>query len=94
MITTNLGRHMRWNDRRPHRFKAARELGLEQVPVLVARRHTHKQARVYRIAVIIPSARARSGFQPVAYRSFVMQVANYDHGTLGFKSKELAKLIG
>jgi DNA modification methylase len=76
------------------RWKAAKQLNLEQVPVHVAADLTPEQARAYRIADNQTASIAGWDFQLLPFELAELQDADFDLGLLGFSSDELAKIMG
>jgi ParB-like chromosome segregation protein Spo0J len=76
------------------RFKAAQKLGLEQVPVHVAKDLSPEQIKAYRIADNQTASLADWNYDLLPIELGELQVANYDLGLLGFDQDELAKLLG
>lgn len=75
------------------RLKAAKKLGLERVPVIVATHLTPDQVRAYRIADNKTAELAEWNYDLLPLELSALQEANYDLGLLGFNSEELAKLM-
>jgi hypothetical protein len=75
------------------RFKAATKLGLEKVPVHVAKDLTPDQIKAYRIADNKTAELAEWNFELLPIEIGELQSCNYDLGLLGFDSEELAKLL-
>ena len=76
------------------RFKAAQKLGLEKVPVHVAKDLTPEQIKAYRIADNQTASLADWNYDLLPIELGELQAANYDLGLLGFDQDELAKLLG
>jgi DNA modification methylase len=76
------------------RLLAARELGLERVPVHVATDLTPDQIRAYRIADNQSASLASWDYKLLPLELAELQQANYDLGLLGFSADELARLVG
>jgi DNA modification methylase len=76
------------------RWKAAKQLNLEQVPVHVAADLTPEQARAYRIADNQTASIAGWDFDLLPFELAELQDADFDLGLLGFSSDELAKIMG
>lgn len=76
------------------RFKAAQQLGLEQVPVHIARDLSADQIRAYRIADNQTATIAEWDFDLLNVELNQLQSAEYDLGLLGFDADELAKIMG
>ena len=75
------------------RFKAAQRLGLEKVPVHVAKDLTPEQIRAYRIADNQTASLATWDYDLLPIEIAGLKEANYDLGLLGFDPDELAKLL-
>lgn len=75
------------------RFKAAQKLGLEKVPVHVAKDLTPEQIRAYRIADNQTASLATWDYDLLPIELAGLKEANYDLGLLGFDPDELAKLL-
>lgn len=76
------------------RWKAAKKLGLEQVPVHVATDLTPEQIRAYRLADNQTATIADWDMQLLPIELASLQDADYDLGLLGFSNEELAKIMG
>ncbi|MFM2094103.1 MAG: Modification methylase DpnIIB [Planctomycetota bacterium] len=76
------------------RYKASQKLGLEKVPVHVARDLTPEQIKAYRIADNKTSELAEWNYDLLPIELADLQACNYDLGLLGFDQDELAKLLG
>jgi hypothetical protein len=76
------------------RLKAAKKLGLERVPVLVASHLTPEQVRAYRIADNRSAEIAEWNYDLLPIEIAALKEANYDLGLLGFDPEELAKIMG
>jgi len=76
------------------RLKAAKKLGLERVPVVVASHLTPDQVRAYRIADNKTAELAEWDYDLLPIEIDALKEANYDLGLLGFDSEELAKIMG
>lgn len=76
------------------RFKAAVKLGLESVPVHVARDLSPEQIRAYRIADNRTAENAEWDYNLLPIELLGLQEADYDLGLLGFDPDELARLLG
>ena len=76
------------------RWKAAAKLGLERVPVHVARELTPEQAKAYRIADNKTSDLATWNLELLSGELAELQALDVDLGLLGFDEDELAKLLG
>ncbi|MBX3433282.1 MAG: ParB N-terminal domain-containing protein [Pirellulales bacterium] len=75
------------------RYKAAQLLGLEKVPVHVARDLTPAQLKAYRIADNKSSELATWNYDLLPIELGDLQSSGYDLGLLGFNQDELAKLL-
>jgi DNA modification methylase len=75
------------------RYKAALKLGLEKVPVHVAKDLTAEQIRAYRIADNQTASLATWDYDLLPIELAGLKEANYDLGLLGFDTDELAKLL-
>ena len=76
------------------RFKAAQQLGLEKVPVHVAKDLSPEQIKAYRIADHQTASLADWNYDLLPIELEELQAANYDLGLLGFDQDELAKILG
>ncbi len=76
------------------RFKAAKKLGLQQVPVVVANDLTPDQVRAFRIADNKTAELAEWNYDLLPIEIEALKEANYDLGLLGFDYEELAKIMG
>ena len=76
------------------RYLAARRLGLESVPVHVARELSPEQVRAYRIADNQTATLAEWDFDLLPLELADLQAAHYDLDLLGFDPDELARLLG
>jgi len=76
------------------RFKAAHKLGLEKVPIHVAKDLTPEQIKAYRIADNKTAELADWNYDLLPIELGELQAANYDLGLLGFDQDELAKIMG
>lgn len=76
------------------RFKAAKKLGLTQVPVHVATDLSADQIRAYRIADNQTATIADWDFKMLPLELADLQAANYDLGLLGFDQDELVRIMG
>jgi len=76
------------------RFKAAQKLGLEKVPVHVAKDLMPEQIKAYRIADNKTAELAEWNYDLLPIELADLQACNYDLGLLGFDQDELAKLLG
>jgi DNA modification methylase len=75
------------------RFKAAQKLGLEKVPVHVARDLSPEQIKAYRIADNKTAELAEWNYDLLPIELADLQACNYDLGLLGFDPDDLAKLL-
>ena len=75
------------------RYKAALKLGLEKVPVHVAKDLTPEQARAYRIADNKSAELSDWNYDLLPIELAGLQEMNYDLGLLGFDQDELARLL-
>lgn len=75
------------------RFKAAQKLGLEKVPVHVAKDLSPEQVRAYRIADNQTASLASWNYDLLPIELAGLKEANYDLGLLGFDPDELARLL-
>jgi DNA modification methylase len=75
------------------RYKAALHLGLEKVPVHVAKDLTPEQIKAYRIADNKTAELAEWNLELLPIELGELQACNYDLGLLGFDEEELAKLL-
>ena len=75
------------------RYKAALKLGLEVVPVHVAKDLTPEQIKAYRIADNKTSDLSDWNYELLPIELAELQSMNYDLGLLGFDQDELAKLL-
>ena len=75
------------------RFKAAKKLGLEKLPVHVATDLTPEQIKAYRIADNQTATLAEWNFELLPIELADLQAANYDLSLLGFDQDELAKIL-
>ncbi len=75
------------------RWKAAQKLGLEKVPVHVARDLSPEQIKAYRIADNQTASLAEWNYDLLPLELADLQAANYDLGLLGFDAEELAKIL-
>lgn len=76
------------------RLKAARKLGMTEVPVHIATDLTAEQIRAYRIADNQTATIADWNFDLLPIEILALQDAHYDLGLLGFDAEELAKILG
>jgi len=75
------------------RYKAAQKLGLEKVPVHVARGLTPEQIKAYRIADNRTADLAEWDYDLLPLELGELRSADYDLALLGFDEVELAKLL-
>jgi DNA modification methylase len=75
------------------RYKAAQKLGLEKVPVHVAKDLSPEQIKAYRIADNQTAALAEWNYDLLPIELGELVAANYDLGLLGFDADDLAKLL-
>ena len=75
------------------RYKAALHLGLEKVPVHVAKDLTPEQIKAYRIADNKTAELAEWNLELLPIEISELHACNYDLGLLGFDAEELAKLL-
>ncbi|MCC7476267.1 MAG: hypothetical protein IT425_12800, partial [Pirellulales bacterium] len=75
------------------RYKAALHLGLEKVPVHVAKDLTPEQIKAYRIADNQTASLAEWNYELLPIELADLQACNYDLGLLGFDADDLAKLL-
>jgi DNA modification methylase len=75
------------------RYKAALKLGLEKVPVHVAKDLSPEQVRAYRIADNQTASLATWNYDLLPIELAGLKEANYDLGLLGFDPDELARLL-
>jgi DNA modification methylase len=75
------------------RYKAALRLGLEKVPVHVAKDLTPEQIKAYRIADNKTAELSDWNYDLLPIELGELQGMNYDLGLLGFDQDELAKLL-
>jgi len=75
------------------RYKAAQKLGLEKVPVHVAKDLTPEQVKAYRIADNKTAELAEWNYELLPIELGELQGMNYDLGLLGFSEEELTKLL-
>jgi hypothetical protein len=75
------------------RYKAALKLGLEKVPVHVAKDLSPEQIKAYRIADNKTHERSDWNYDLLPIELAALQEMNYDLGLLGFDPDELAKLL-
>ncbi len=75
------------------RYKAALKLGLEKVPVHVAKDLSPEQIKAYRIADNQTASLAMWDYDLLPIELAELQGMNYDLGLLGFDPDELAKLL-
>jgi len=75
------------------RWKAARKLGLEKVPVVVAKDLSPEQAKAYRIADNKTGELATWDYELLPVELGELEAFDYDLELLGFTEDELAKLL-
>ncbi len=75
------------------RYKAALKLGLDKVPVHVAKDLSPEQVRAYRIADNQTASLATWNYDLLPIELAGLKEANYDLGLLGFDPDELARLL-
>ena len=75
------------------RWKAARKLGLELVPVHIATDLSPEQVRAYRIADNKTAEAAEWDYDLLPVELAELQGLDYDLGLLGFSQDDLAKLL-
>jgi DNA modification methylase len=75
------------------RYKAALKLGLEKVPVHVAKDLTPEQIKAYRIADNKTAELSEWNYDLLPIELGELAACNYDLGLLGFDQDELAKLF-
>jgi DNA modification methylase len=75
------------------RWKAAKKLGLERVPIHVATDLTPEQIRAYRIADNKTNELAEWDYDLLPIELGALQACNYDLGLLGFDEDELLKIM-
>ncbi|HMO84631.1 MAG TPA: DNA modification methylase [Lacipirellulaceae bacterium] len=75
------------------RYKAALQLGLEKVPVHVAKDLTPEQIKAYRIADNQTASLAEWNYELLPIELGDLQGFNYDLGLLGFDADALAELL-
>ncbi len=75
------------------RYKAAQKLGLEKVPVHVAKDLSPEQIRAYRIADNKTAELATWDYELLPIELSALQGMDFDLGLLGFSQDELAKLL-
>ncbi len=75
------------------RYKAAQKLGLEKMPVHVAKDLTPEQIKAYRITDNKTSELSDWNYDLLPIELGELQGMNYDLGLLGFDQDELAKLL-
>ena len=75
------------------RFKAAQKLGLEKIPIHVAKDLSPEQIKAYRIADNKTAELAEWNYDLLPIELADLQACNYDLGLLGFDQDELAKLL-
>ncbi len=75
------------------RYKAALHLGLEKVPVHVAKDLSPEQIKAYRIADNQTATIAEWNYELLPIELADLQACNYDLGLLGFDADALAELL-
>ena len=75
------------------RYKAAQKLGLDKVPVHVAKGLTPEQIKAYRIADNKTSEIAEWNYELLPLELSQLKEANFDLGLLGFDADELAEIM-
>ncbi len=75
------------------RYKAAQKLGLEKVPVHVAKDLSPEQIRAYRIADNKTAELATWDYELLPIELSALQGMDFDLGLLGFSQDDLAKLL-
>ena len=75
------------------RLKAARQLGLEQVPVHVASDLTPEAAKAYRLADNATATRSDWDYDQLPVELADLQALDFDMETLGFTPEELEELL-
>src|SRR6516225_11645562 len=75
------------------RYKAARKLGLKEVPVHVAVGLSPAQAKAYRLADNQTAQLAGWDDEKLAQELAQLQELNFDLGLTGFSSEDLARLL-
>jgi DNA modification methylase len=75
------------------RWKAAKKLGLEKIPVHVATDLTPEQIKAYRIADNQTATIAEWDYDLLPIELSELQACNYDLGLLGFDDDELLKIL-
>jgi ParB-like chromosome segregation protein Spo0J len=75
------------------RYKAAIKLGLDKVPVHVAKDLTPAQIKAYRIADNQTASLAEWNYDLLPIELADLQACNFDLGLLGFDGDELAQLL-
>ena len=75
------------------RYKAAQKLGLDKVPVHVAKGLSHEQIKAYRIADNKTSEIAEWNYELLPLELSQLKDANFDLGLLGFDADELAEIM-
>src|SRR5262245_50524712 len=76
------------------RWRAAKKLGMAQVPVHVATDLTPEQIKAYRIADNKTNELAEWNYDLLPLELADLRAANYDLGLLAFSADELAELLG
>jgi ParB-like chromosome segregation protein Spo0J len=75
------------------RFKAAQKLGIEKVPVHVAKGLSEAQVKAYRLADNKTGELAEWNFDLLPIELADLQAVDFDLGLLGFDADELARLM-
>ena len=75
------------------RHKAAKKLGLEEVPVLIVENLTEEQVRAYRIADNKTAEYSKWDYEKLIQEIQELQEANYDLEMTGFDEVECLKMI-
>src|SRR5690348_3663961 len=75
------------------RYKAAQKLGLERVPVHVAKDLSPEQVRAYRLADNKTAELAEWDYELLPIELAALKACNYDLSALGFDQDELAELL-
>jgi hypothetical protein len=75
------------------RFKAAQQLGLKEVPVVIAGNLSPEQAKAYRLVDNQSANLSDWDYNLLPIEVNELQAMNYDLNSLGFDAEELAKLL-
>ena len=75
------------------RFKAAQQLGLKEVPVVIAGNLSPEQAKAYRLVDNQSVNLSDWDYNLLPIEVNELQAMNYDLNSLGFDAEELAKLL-